>query len=38
MVIHMLTCPHCDSLDVIRHGKDPNGVQRYRCRVPPPAF
>ena len=33
MVIYMHPCPHCDSLDVVRHGKDPNAVQRYRCRA-----
>ena len=33
MVIRVLTCPRCHSVDVIRHGKDANGVQRYRCRA-----
>ena len=33
MVIHVLTCPRCESPDVIRHGKDRKGVQRYRCRA-----
>jgi transposase-like protein len=33
MVTHTLACPHCISTDVIRHGKDGNGVQRYRCRA-----
>lgn len=25
-------CPYCQSLDVIKAGKQPNGAQRYRCR------
>lgn len=25
------TCPHCQSMHVIRHGHA-NGLQRYRCR------
>ncbi len=24
-------CPGCQSLDVIKAGKQPNGAQRYRC-------
>ena len=24
-------CPCCQSLDVIKAGKQPNGAQRYRC-------
>jgi transposase-like protein len=32
MVIQHLRCSRCDSADVIRHGKDGKGVQRYRCR------
>lgn len=27
-----VTCPCCQSLDVIKAGKQPNGAQRYRCR------
>jgi transposase-like protein len=33
MITQILSCPRCSSLEVIRHGKDPNGVQRYRCRA-----
>jgi transposase-like protein len=33
MVIHVLTCPRCESPDVIRHGKDRHGIQRYRCHA-----
>ena len=33
MVTHILRCPRCGSTDVIRHGKAPNGKQRYRCHA-----
>jgi transposase-like protein len=33
MVTQILRCSRCDSTDVIRHGKDRKGVQRYRCRA-----
>ncbi len=33
MVTHILCCPRCGSTDVIRHGKDRKGVQRYRCHA-----
>jgi transposase-like protein len=33
MVIKVLECPSCGSDQVIRHGKGPKGVQRYRCRA-----
>lgn len=33
MVIQIRTCPRCGSTNVIRHGKDRHGVQRYRCRT-----
>lgn len=26
------TCPHCRGIDVVLHGKDKNGRQRFRCR------
>jgi transposase-like protein len=32
MITHTLSCPRCGSTEVIRHGKDRQGVQRYRCR------
>ena len=25
-------CPYCESTDVIKAGKQPNGTQRYRCK------
>ena len=25
-------CPHCQGTDIVRHGKTPQGKQRYRCR------
>jgi transposase-like protein len=31
MVIRVLQCRHCQSQNVIRHGTDANGTQRYRC-------
>ena len=31
MVIQVLHCAHCQSQNVIRHGKDKVGRQRYRC-------
>ena len=31
MVIEILLCRHCQSQNVIRHGKDKAGRQRYRC-------
>lgn len=33
MVIKTLLCPSCGSDRVIRHGKGPNGTQRYRCHA-----
>lgn len=32
MVIQVLHCRHCQSQNVIRHGTDANGTQRYRCQ------
>ncbi len=32
MVTIPVCCPQCDSIDVIKAGKQPNGVQRYRCQ------
>ncbi len=31
MVIRILPCRHCQSQNVIRHGTDASGTQRYRC-------
>jgi transposase-like protein len=32
MITHVLHCPHCQGTDIVRHGKTPQGKQRYRCR------
>ncbi len=32
MIIQVLHCPHCQGTDSVRHGKSPEGKQRYRCR------
>jgi len=32
MVLIAVLCPHCRSDDVVRHGKNKNGIQVYRCR------
>ena len=32
MVTIQVHCPNCDSIDVIKAGKQPNGAQRYRCQ------
>ena len=32
MVTVSVKCPCCQSLDVIKAGKQPNGAQRYRCQ------
>jgi hypothetical protein len=32
MIIQVLHCPHCHGTDIVRHGKSPEGMQRYRCR------
>jgi len=31
MVIQVLHCRHCQSQNIIRHGQDGNGKQRYLC-------
>ena len=31
MVVHVILCRHCQSQNVIRHGVDKKGRQRYRC-------
>jgi transposase-like protein len=33
MIIQVLHCPYCQGTDVVRHGKSPEGKQRYRCRA-----
>lgn len=32
MVTETVSCPHCQSLDLIRHGATDDGRQRYQCR------
>jgi insertion element IS1 protein InsB len=32
MVYVAVQCPHCHSTQVIKAGKQANGVQRYRCQ------
>jgi transposase-like protein len=32
MITQVLHCPHCQGTDLVRHGKTPQGKQRYRCR------
>lgn len=28
-------CPHCGTVGIVKHGRDENGQQRFRCRLPP---
>ena len=35
MITLVLHCPYCDGVDIVRHGKSPEGKQRYRCREKP---
>ena len=32
MVSVPVQCPHCQSTEVIKAGKQPNGTQRYQCQ------
>ena len=32
MMTQVLHCPYCNETDIVRHGKSPEGKQRYRCR------
>jgi transposase-like protein len=32
MITQVLHCPYGDEIDIVRHGKSPEGKQRYRCR------
>ncbi len=32
MITQVLHCPYCQGTDIVRHGKSPEGKQRYRCR------
>ena len=31
MAVLDVRCPGCDGLNITRHGRQPNGEQRYRC-------
>jgi len=32
MITQVLHCAYCNETDIVRHGKSPEGKQRYRCR------
>jgi transposase-like protein len=32
MILEPISCPSCNSTSVIKHGKAPDGKQRYRCQ------
>ncbi len=32
MITQVLQCPFCNGIDIVRHGRTPQGKQRYRCR------
>ena len=33
MITITVQCPHCESKDIVRNGRAPNGKQKYRCRA-----
>ena len=33
MVLEPIHCPDCDGIEVIKHGKTPDGKQRYFCQT-----
>ena len=33
MITNAVHCPHCESVEVVRNGRAPNGKQKYRCRA-----
>lgn len=35
MAVVEVRCPDCDSLNVVKYGRQPNGVQRFICQHPP---
>jgi len=35
MMTHVLHCPYCQGIDLVRHGTTPDGKPRYRCRACP---
>ena len=34
MAVVDVRCPDCESLNVVKYGKQPNGTQRYICQHP----
>ncbi|MBF0097613.1 MAG: IS1 family transposase [Magnetococcales bacterium] len=34
MAVVEVRCPECDSLNVVKYGKQPNGAQRFICQNP----
>ena len=32
MAVVPVQCPQCQSIAVVKYGKQPNGTQRYRCQ------
>ena len=32
MLFQILNCPNCHGTDIVKHGKSPEGKQRYKCR------
>lgn len=32
MITQVLHCPNCHGTDIVKHGKSPEGKQRYKCR------
>lgn len=32
MLFQILDCPNCYGTDIVKHGKSPEGKQRYKCR------
>ena len=33
MVLELIHCPNCHGVQVIKHGKTPEGKQHYRCQT-----
>jgi transposase-like protein len=33
MITQVLHCPYCHETDIVKHGRSPEGKQRYRCRT-----
>ncbi|WP_199337047.1 IS1 family transposase [Oscillatoria sp. FACHB-1407] len=32
MVLEPIHCPSCNNTNIVKHGKSPEGKQRYKCR------